>query len=102
LPEAKKAIGSRWTFKLNTDSEGSITRYKARFCAKGFTQVEGIDFSDTFASVAKMNSICVILSIATTHDLELHQADVYTDFLYGDVDAEIYMKQPTGFVEPRK
>ncbi len=66
-------------------SEGRIERYKTRFCAKGFTQVEGIDFTQTFVPVAKMNSICVILSIATTHDLELQQSDVDTAFLYGDV-----------------
>ena len=102
MPEGKKAIGSRCTFKLKKDSEGRIERYKARFCAKGFTQVEDVDFTETFAPVAKMNSIRVLLSIATTHDLELHQADVDTAFLYGDVDAEIYMKQPTGFVGPGK
>jgi hypothetical protein len=87
---------------LKKDPEGRIERYKARFCAKGFTQVEGVDFTETFAPVAKMNSIRVILSMATTHDLELQQADVDTAFLYGDVDPEIYVKQPTGFVEPGK
>jgi hypothetical protein len=63
---------------LKKDSEGRIERYKAHFCAKGFTQVEGIDLTETFAPVAKMNSIRVILSSATTHGLELQQADVDT------------------------
>jgi hypothetical protein len=87
---------------LKKDSEGRIERYKARFCAKGFTQVEGIEFTETFAPVAKINSIHALLSMVTTHHLESQQADVDTAFLYGDVDTEIYMKQPTGFVQPRK
>jgi hypothetical protein len=102
LPKGMKAIGSRWIFKRKKNSEGAVERYKARFCAKGFTQVEGVDFTETFAPVAKMNSIRVLLSMATTYDLELQQADVDTAFLYGDVDTELYMKQPTGFIEPGK
>ncbi len=81
-----KAIGSRWIFKRKKNSEGAVERYKVRFCAKGFTQVEGVDFTETFAPVAKMNSIRVLLSIATTYDLELQQADVDTAFLDGDMD----------------
>jgi hypothetical protein len=69
LLKGKKAIERRWTFKLKKDSEGRIERYEARFCAKGFRKVEGIDFTETFAPVAKMNSIRLILSKATTHDL---------------------------------
>jgi hypothetical protein len=102
LPEGKKANRNRWTFKLRKVSKRRIERCKARFCAKGFTQIEGVVFTETFAPVAKVNSIHVVLSIATTHDLELHQADVDTAFLNDDVDSEIYMKQPVGFVEPGK
>jgi hypothetical protein len=102
LPEGKKAIGSRWGFKIEKNSEGIAERYKARFCAKGFRQVEGVDFTETFAPVAKMNSIRVLLSIANTYDLELQHADVDTAFLYGDMDTELYMEQPTGIIEPGK
>jgi hypothetical protein len=96
------AIGSRWIFKRKKIYEGAVERYKARFCAKGFTQVEGVEFTETFAPVAKMISIRVLLSLATTYDLELQQADVDTTFLYGDMETELYMKQPTVFIEPRK
>ena len=102
LPDGKKAIGSRWLFKIKRDSEGNIARFKARFCAKGFTQVAGIDFNETYAPVAKMNSIRTILSIVTTEDLELQQADVDTAFLYGIMDMDVYVAQPTGFIEPGK
>jgi hypothetical protein len=81
LPEGMKAIGSRWIFKRKKNSEGAVERYKVRFCAKGFTQVESVDFTETFAPVAKMYSIRVVLSMVTTYDLELQQADVDTAFL---------------------
>ena len=102
LPDGKKLVGSRWIFKIKKNSDGEIARWKARFCAKGFTQVAGIDFHETYAPVAKMNSIRLILSIVTTENLELHQADVDTAFLYGLMDAEVYIKQPTGYIEPGK
>jgi hypothetical protein len=102
LPRGKKTIGSKWIFKITKNYEGIAERYKVRFCAKRPTQVEGIDFIEFFAPVAKMNPIRVLLSMATTYDLELQQADVDAAFLYGDMDTELYMKQPTGFIEPGK
>jgi hypothetical protein len=89
-------------FKKKKNSEGAVELYKARFCAKGFTQVEGVDFTGTFALVAKIKLILVLLSMATTYELELQQSDVDTAFLYGEMDTELYMKQPTGFIEPGK
>ena len=102
LPDGKKSIGSRWLFKIKKNSEGKIERFKARFCAKGFTQVAGIDFDETYAPVAKMNSIRTILSIVTAENLEVQQADVDTAFLYGIMDMDVYVNQPTGFIEPGK
>jgi hypothetical protein len=75
---------------------------QSSFCTKGFTQGEGIDFNHTLEPVAKMSSIRVILPMTTTHGLEFQQADEDTSFMYGDIYAHIYMKQPTGFVEPWK
>jgi len=68
LPQGRKAIGSKWVFKLKLDSEGNIDRYKARIVAKGYSQVEGIDFNETFAPVAKFTSIRILFAIAAQYD----------------------------------
>ena len=102
LPKDKKAIGSRWLFKIKRNADGSVNKYKARLCAKGYTQRLGVDFNETFAPVAKMTSIRVMLAISAEMDLEVQQFDVNTAFLYGTIDEELYMKQPTGFEDASK
>jgi Reverse transcriptase (RNA-dependent DNA polymerase) len=98
LPPGRQAIGCKWVFKLKHKADGSIDRYKARLVAKGFSQKEGIDYEETFAPVAKFPAIRAILSLVAHYDLELHQMDVTTAFLNGDLDRDIYMRQPEGFV----
>ena len=68
--------------------------------AKGFSQKEGIDYTETFAPVAKFTSIRLLLALAAQDDLEIHQMDVCTAFLNGDLDVDIYMRQPEGFAKP--
>lgn len=96
----KRLVGCKWIFKLN---EGVIgvepTRYKARLIAKGFTQREGVDFNEVFSSVVKHSSIRVLLAITDFFDLELNPTDVKTAFLCGNLDEEILMAQPEGFIE---
>ena len=100
LPAGRLPIDSKWVFKIKRDAAGNIERYKARLVARGFMQQHGVDFAETFAPVAKFTSIRVLLAIAAAEDLELHQLDVDTAFLNGDLKEEIYMKQPLGFEEP--
>lgn len=98
LPAGKKPIGSKWIFKTKRDSEGNVERYKARLVAKGFTQKEGIDYKETFSPVSSKDSFRTIMALVAHFDLELHQMDVKTAFLNGDVDETIYMVQPENFV----
>eukprot|EP00253_Pinus_taeda_P009013 PITA_09013 len=97
LPNGAKAIGCKWVFTTKKDSLGNIERYKARFVAKGFTQKEGIDYTETFSPVSKKYSLQIIMALVAHFDLELQQMDVKTTFLNGDLEEEVYMKQLEGF-----
>ena len=99
LPKGRKAIGNRWVFRVKETKDGTIERFKARLVAKGFLQKLGIDYDETFAPVAKFTSIRILLSLAAKHNLMLHQLDVKTAFLNGNLDEDIYMIQPDGYVD---
>nr|GEU61841.1 zinc finger, CCHC-type [Tanacetum cinerariifolium] len=98
LPPGCKALRCKWIIKRKMKVDGSIDKYKARLVIQGFRQNEGIDFFDTYAPVARISTIRLLLALAAIHDLVIHQMDVKTAFLNGDLDEEIYMKQPEGFV----
>lgn len=97
LPPQSKVVSCKWVFKVKRHADGSIEQYKARLCACGFDQVAGVDYEETFAPVAKFQSIRVILALAAHHDLELHQMDVKTAFLYGKLEEDVYLDQPEGY-----
>ena len=95
----KKIVGCKWVFKKKESASGvEDARYKARLVAKGYSQVQGIDFNDVFSPVVKHSSIRVLLALVAMHDLELEQLDVKTAFLHGELEEQIYMHQPEGFV----
>lgn len=98
LPEGVKPIGCKWIFKTKRDSNGNVERYKARLVAKGYTQKEGIDYKETFSPVSSKDSLRIIMALVAHFNLELHQMDVKTAFLNGDIDETIYMVQPENFV----
>jgi hypothetical protein len=94
LPFGRKLVICRWVYRTKRTVDGQINRYKSRLVAKGFQQVHGIDYDETFTLVAKMDSILLSLSIAATKGWEFHQMDVKNAFLHGDLSEEIYMEQP--------
>ena len=77
--------------------DGIIEKYKARFVARGFSQIEGVDYDETFAPVAKFSSIRVVISVVAEMGWKVHQMDVKTTFLNGFLQEEVYLKQPQGF-----
>lgn len=100
LPPGCKPLGCKWILKRKYKADGSIDKYKARLVAKGYKQVEGYDYFDTYSPVTRITSIRVLIAIAALHNLEIHQMDVKTAFLNGELEEEIYMEQPEGFVAP--
>ncbi|KAK8534679.1 hypothetical protein V6N12_057323 [Hibiscus sabdariffa] len=99
-PEGIKRIGCKWVFKKKTGMDGNVQTYKGRLVAKGFRQIHGVDYDETFSPVAMIKSIRILLAIAAFHDYEIWQMDVKTAFLNRKLEEDVYMTQPEGFVTP--
>lgn len=99
LPSDRKVITGRWVFKIKHGVDGKILRYKARWVVHGYKQLEGIDFSSTWAGVVKPASFRMLFAISAERGLGIEQLDIVTAFLYGFLDEAIYIKQPEGFIE---
>ena len=101
-PSGANIVSGKWIFKHKFDSTGALTRYKARWVVRGFSQQPGVDFDETFSPVVKPATIHVVLGIATSRGWPVHQLDVKNAFLHGTLDEEVYCQQPPGFVDPSR
>jgi hypothetical protein len=99
LPKVRKLVKCKWVYRTKYALYGSVERHKARLVSNEFSQVEGIDYNETFSPVEKMNSTRLVLALAASHKWEVHQMDVKSAFLHGDLQEEIYMEQPPGYVQ---
>jgi hypothetical protein len=90
-------VGTKWVFRNKQDEFEIFTRNKARLVAKGYSQVKGLVFEETFAPVARLESIRILLAYATRHDFKLYQMDVKSAFLNGPIKEELCVEQPLGF-----
>ena len=100
LPVRKKAITSKWVYKVKPGLNGDGDRLKARLVARGFEQQYGVDFEETFALVVKWSTIHALTARAAQFGHQIHHLDVKTTFLYGKITDELYMVQPLGFTKP--
>ncbi|GJT91176.1 retrovirus-related pol polyprotein from transposon TNT 1-94 [Tanacetum coccineum] len=100
LPPGCKPLGYKWIFKKKIKADGTIDKYKVRLVIKGYRQHEGLGYFDTYSPVTRITSIRMILVIAALRNLKVHQMDVKTAFLNGDLEEEIYMNQSEGFIAP--
>ena len=99
LPNGREPIGSKWVFKVKPSSDGKLERFKARLVAKGYAKKYGIDYDETFSSVVKFSSLRALIAFAVQNNMLLHQMDVVTAFLNGNLEEDIYMQQPDGYVQ---
>jgi hypothetical protein len=98
LPTGHRAIGLKWVFKLKKDPQGNIIKHKARLVAEGYAQREGVDFEVVFAPVAKIQTVRLLIAIATQRGWQVHHMNVKLAFLNGELRIEVYVQQPPGFV----
>ncbi|KAL0303754.1 UNVERIFIED_CONTAM: Retrovirus-related Pol polyprotein from transposon RE1 [Sesamum radiatum] len=97
LPDSKKAISSKWIYKLKLNPDGSIYGYKTCLMAKGYNQIEGVDYTESFSPVAKTITVRMFHSIVAAYSWLLYQLDINNAFLHGTLDWEIYMLATEGY-----
>ncbi|GKD06456.1 putative ribonuclease H-like domain-containing protein, partial [Tanacetum coccineum] len=101
LPYGKRAIGTKWVYRNKKDERGIVLRNKARLVAQGYKQEEGINYDEVFAPVSRIEATWIFLAFASYMRFIVYQMDVKSAFLYGTIDEEVYVSQPSGFIDPK-
>jgi hypothetical protein len=101
-PKNHNVIRTKWVYRNKQDQDGIVVRNKARLVAQRYIQVEGLDFGETYAPVARLEAIRILLSYACAHNIKLYQMDVKSIFLNGYISEEVYVEQPPGFEDNKK
>jgi hypothetical protein len=101
-PSDHNVIGTKWVFRNKQDENGIIVRNKTRLVAQGYSQVKGLNFDETFAPVARLEAIRILLAYTTSHNIKLYQIDVKSAFLNGKINEPIYIEQPLSFEDSKK
>lgn len=99
LPKGQKTIGVKWVYKTKINEKGAVDKHKARLVAKGYKQKFGVDYKEVFAPVARMDTIRLVISMAAQHSWPIYQLDVKSAFLHGDLQEQVYIDQPLGYVK---
>lgn len=102
FPKGRKPIRLKWVFKLKRDPNGNILKHKARLVSKGYVHEHGADFNDVFTLVAKMETLCSLLALAAKNGWIVHHLDVKSIFINGELEKEVYVTQPVGFINKDK
>ena len=101
-PKNYNVIGTKWVFRNKQYQDGIVVRNKVRLVAQGYTQVEGLDFRETYASVARLEAIRILVAYACAHNIKLYPMDVKSAFLNGYINELVYVEQPPGFKDDKK
>jgi hypothetical protein len=101
-PKGHNVNGTKWVFRNKQDQDGIVVRNKSRLVAQGYTQVKGLDFGETYALVARLEAVRILLAYACAHNIKLYQMDVKSAFLNDYINEEVYVEQPLGFEDDKK
>jgi hypothetical protein len=96
-PKDKNVIDTKWVYRNKLNEDGQVTRNKSILVCKGYAQVEGVDFEDTFSLVTRMEAIQLLLAYACSKNIKVYQMDVKSTFLNGELEEEVYIEKPEGF-----
>jgi hypothetical protein len=99
-PKNHNVIGTKWVYRNKENEDGIVVKNKSRLVAQGYTQVEGLDFDETFASVARLEAISILLAYAYSRNIKLYQMDVKSAFFNGKISELVYVEQPPSFEDP--
>jgi hypothetical protein len=98
LPPGRHAVGLKWGFKVKRDEQGAVIRHKAWLLVKGYSQRQGVDYEEVFAHVAELEVVRLMLALSAHEEWEIHHMDVKSAFLNGDLNEEVFVLEPPGFV----